>query len=260
MGRLGKGGGKHGKGARGNRESAEGHSPHSPCLGGSGSAPRAPGRPGTAGPGRSTVGALLASELGWKFYDADDYHPEENRKKMGKGIPLNDQASSRGSMSAGQCFTFQSTVPCSGLPACPACLGQTCFLEDRIPWLCNLHDILLRDVASGQHVVLACSALKKMYRDILTQGKDGAALKCEESGKEAERAEMQLLVVHLSGSFEVISGRLLKRKGHFMPPELLQSQFETLEPPAAPENFIQISVDKNVSEIIAKIMETLKMK
>nr|XP_037854482.1 probable gluconokinase isoform X9 [Chlorocebus sabaeus]XP_037854483.1 probable gluconokinase isoform X9 [Chlorocebus sabaeus] len=179
---------------------------------------------------------------------------------MGKGIPLNDQASSRGSMSAGQCFTFQSTVPCSGLPACPACLGQTCFLEDRIPWLCNLHDILLRDVASGQHVVLACSALKKMYRDILTQGKDGAALKCEESGKEAERAEMQLLVVHLSGSFEVISGRLLKRKGHFMPSELLQSQFETLEPPAAPENFIQISVDKNVSEIIAKIMETLKMK
>ncbi|XP_054218963.1 putative gluconokinase isoform X2 [Homo sapiens] len=171
---------------------------------------------------RSTVGALLASELGWKFYDADDYHPEENRRKMGKGIPLNDQ--------------------------------------DRIPWLCNLHDILLRDVASGQRVVLACSALKKTYRDILTQGKDGVALKCEESGKEAKQAEMQLLVVHLSGSFEVISGRLLKREGHFMPPELLQSQFETLEPPAAPENFIQISVDKNVSEIIATIMETLTMK
>ncbi|XP_017364045.1 probable gluconokinase isoform X2 [Cebus imitator] len=132
--------------------------------------------------------------------------------------------------------------------------------EDRIPWLCKLHDILLRDVASGQHVVLACSALKKMYRDILTQGKDGAAPKCKESGREAKWAKIQLLVVHLSGSFEVISERLLKRQGHFMPPELLQSQFETLEPPAAPEKFIQISVNKNVSEIIATIMETLKMK
>ncbi|XP_078223900.1 putative gluconokinase isoform X3 [Callithrix jacchus] len=132
--------------------------------------------------------------------------------------------------------------------------------RDRIPWLCNLHDILLRDVASGQHVVLACSALKKMYRDILTQGKDGAAPKCKESGREAKWAKIQLLVVHLSGSFEVISERLLKRKGHFMPPELLQSQFETLEPPAAPEKFIQISVNKNVSKIIATIMETLKMK
>ncbi|XP_008567272.1 PREDICTED: probable gluconokinase [Galeopterus variegatus] len=142
--------------------------------------------------------------------------------KMGKGIPLSDQ--------------------------------------DRIPWLCNLHDILLRDVSSGQHVVLACSALKKMYRDILIRGKDGAALKHEESGEKERLAEVQLLVVHLRGSFEVISGRLLKRKGHFMPPELLQSQFETLEPPAAPENFIQVSVDSSLSEVIATVMETLKMK
>ncbi|XP_073934625.1 probable gluconokinase [Castor canadensis] len=176
---------------------------------------------GGSGSGKSTVGAQLASELGWKFYDADDYHPEENRRKMGKGIPLNDQ--------------------------------------DRIPWLCNLHDILLRDVSSGQHVVLACSALKKTYRDILLRGKDSAPLCHGEAGKE-ELAEMPLLVIHLSGSFEVISGRLLQRKGHFMPPELLQSQFDTLEPPSAPENFIQISVDKKLPEIVATVMETLQMK
>uniref|UniRef100_A0A8I3N4M7 Gluconokinase n=2 Tax=Canis lupus familiaris TaxID=9615 RepID=A0A8I3N4M7_CANLF len=162
----------------------------------------------------------LLLKLGWKFYDADDYHPEENRTKMGKGIPLNDQ--------------------------------------DRIPWLCNLHDILLRDVASGQHVVLACSGLKKMYRDILIRGKDGTPLKSDGTGKDKQPAEVKLLVVHLNGSFEVISGRLLKRKGHFMPPELLQSQFDTLEPPSAPENFIQISVDKNLSEIIATIVDTLR--
>ncbi|KAM6152275.1 putative gluconokinase [Erethizon dorsatum] len=131
--------------------------------------------------------------------------------------------------------------------------------QDRIPWLCSLHDILLRDTASGQRVVLACSALKKMYRDILVRGKDSAPPKRGES-KEKKRAEVQLLVVHLSGSFEVISGRLLQRKGHFMPPELLQSQFDTLEPPTAPENFIQISVDKKLSEIITTVMETLKMK
>lgn len=97
-----------------------------------------------------------------------------------------------------------------------------------------------------------------MYRDILTRGKEGAPLKRDESGKEEKPAELQLLVVHLSGSFEVISGRLLKRKGHFMPPELLQSQFDTLEPPSAPENFIQVSVEKNLPEIVATIMETLK--
>nr|XP_013013626.1 probable gluconokinase [Cavia porcellus] len=123
---------------------------------------------GVSGAGKSTVGAMLASELGWKFYDADDYHPEENRAKMRKGIPLSDQ--------------------------------------DRIPWLCHLHDVLLRDTASGQRVVLACSALKKMYRDILTRGKDSAPPKYGGS-KEEKPAEVQLLVIHKGGSFKAISGR-----------------------------------------------------
>lgn len=175
---------------------------------------------GVSGSGKSTVGALLASKLGWKFYDADDYHSEENRIKMGKGVPLNDQ--------------------------------------DRIPWLCSLHDILLRDVASGQPVVLACSALKKMYRDILIRGGSDVPPRSDESAKEEPLAGGKLLVVYLCGSFELIYGRLLQRKGHFMPPELLQSQFSILEPPSAPENFIQISVDKGLPEIAAAVMEALK--
>ncbi|KAL1784004.1 putative gluconokinase isoform X1 [Sigmodon hispidus] len=176
---------------------------------------------GVSGSGKSTVGALLASKLGWKFYDADDYHSEENRMKMRKGVPLSDQ--------------------------------------DRIPWLCSLHDILLRDVALGQRVVLACSALKKMYRDILIWGRSDSPLKGDESGKE-KLAVKQLLVVYLCGSFEIISRRLFQRKAHFMPPELLQSQFSILEPPSAPENFIQVSVDQSVLEIVAAIMEALQMK
>ncbi|XP_027265529.1 probable gluconokinase isoform X3 [Cricetulus griseus] len=176
---------------------------------------------GVSGSGKSTVGALLASKLGWKFYDADDYHSEENRMKMGKGIPLTDQ--------------------------------------DRIPWLCSLHNILLRDVASGQHVVLACSALKKMYRDILIRGRSDVPLEVDESAKERLAGE-QLLVVYLCGPFEIISRRLLQRKGHFMPPELLQSQFSILEPPSGPENFIQVSVDQSPLEMADAIMEALHTK
>lgn len=107
-------------------------------------------------------------------------------------------------------------------------------------------------------MVLACSALKKVYRDILIQGKDGALVKRDEPGEEGKLAEVKLLVIHLNGSFEVISQRLSKRKGHFMPPELLQSQFDTLEPPSAPEKFIQVSVDKTLSEIIAVILKALQ--
>ncbi|XP_057643667.1 probable gluconokinase isoform X1 [Chionomys nivalis] len=170
---------------------------------------------------RSTVGTLLASKLGWKFYDADDYHSEENRMKMGRGVPLSDQ--------------------------------------DRIPWLCSLHDILVRDVALGQHVILACSALKKMYRDILIQGRSDGPLKSDGSAEE-RLAGQQFLVVYLSGSFEIISRRLSQRKGHFMPPELLQSQFSILEPPSAPENFIQVSVDQSLSEITNAVLEALPVK
>ncbi|XP_026638659.1 probable gluconokinase isoform X1 [Microtus ochrogaster] len=170
---------------------------------------------------RSTVGTLLASKLGWKFYDADDYHSEENRMKMGRGVPLSDQ--------------------------------------DRIPWLCSLHDILVRDVALGQHVILACSALKRKYRDILIQGRRDGPLKSDGSAEE-RLAGQQLLVVYLSGSFEIISRRLSQRKGHFMPPELLQSQFSILEPPSAPEHFIQVSVDQSLSEIADAVLEALPMK
>ncbi|NWI67878.1 GNTK gluconokinase, partial [Todus mexicanus] len=151
--------------------------------------------------------------LGWKFYDADDYHSPENKKKMSEGIPLND--------------------------------------EDRIPWLCALHDILRREDSSMQDAVLACSALKKMYRCILVSG--ASAVESNQIEQRGGNAALKILFVHLDGSIDIIAGRLEKRRGHFMPPELLKSQFDTLEPPSAPENFITVSLEKSLPEIVLEI-------
>ncbi|KAM9138591.1 putative gluconokinase [Pangshura tecta] len=172
---------------------------------------------GVSGSGKSTVGSHLATKLGWKFYDADDYHPTENTKKMAQGIPLNDQ--------------------------------------DRIPWLCKLHDILMREESPGQSVILACSALKKMYRRILVSGRDAVYSKSDQPDSSTQK----VLFIHLDGSMELIASRLEKRRGHFMAPELLQSQFDTLEPPSAPENFITVSLEKSVSEIVSEIEKSLHL-
>uniref|UniRef100_A0A8C4XR86 Gluconokinase n=1 Tax=Falco tinnunculus TaxID=100819 RepID=A0A8C4XR86_FALTI len=148
------------------------------------------------------------AKLGWKFYDADDYHSPENKKKMAEGIPLND--------------------------------------EDRIPWLCVLHDIL-----RSQDAVLACSALKKMYRLVLVSG--ASAIESNQPAQPGEKPALKILFVHLHGPINVIAGRLEKRRGHFMPSELLKSQFDILEPPRAPENFITVSLEKSLPEILLEI-------
>ncbi|KFW76564.1 putative gluconokinase, partial [Manacus vitellinus] len=148
--------------------------------------------------------------LGWKFYDADSYHPLENKKKMAGGTPLND--------------------------------------EDRIPWLCTLHNILRRKDSSRQDAILACSALKKMYRHILVNGPSAI-----ETEQPEEKPSLKILFVHLDGPIDIIADRLEKRRGHFMPPELLKSQFDTLEPPSAPENFITVSLEKPLPEIVLEI-------
>ncbi|NXG63858.1 GNTK gluconokinase, partial [Hemiprocne comata] len=151
--------------------------------------------------------------LGWKFYDADDYHSLENKKKMAEGIPLND--------------------------------------EDRIPWLCTLHDILRRKDSSREDAILACSALKKMYRHILVSG--ASAIQSSQPVQPEGNTALKILFVHLDGPIDVIAGRLEKRRGHFMAPELLKSQFDTLEPPSAPENFITVSLEKSLPEIVLEI-------
>ncbi|KFO76729.1 putative gluconokinase, partial [Cuculus canorus] len=168
---------------------------------------------GVSGSGKTTVGSRLAEKLGWKFYDADDYHSPANKKKMAEGMPLND--------------------------------------EDRIPWLCALHDILRREDSSRQNAILACSALKKMYRCVLVSG--ASATESNQTEQPGENAALKILFVHLDGPMEIIAGRLEKRSGHFMPPKLLKSQFDILEPPSAPENFITLSLEKSLPEIVLEI-------
>ncbi|KAE8633177.1 hypothetical protein XENTR_v10001808 [Xenopus tropicalis] len=167
---------------------------------------------GVSGSGKTVVGSQLAKKLGWNFYDADDYHPLENKEKMSQGTPLNDQ--------------------------------------DRHPWLCELHEIMMREKALGQHVVLACSALKRAYRSTLLTG---STPHWPENYQENDDLSSDTLFVHLHGSLEILSRRLLERKGHFMPRTLLDSQIDTLEPPSAPERFIAIDVDKDISVIVSEI-------
>ncbi|KAM3938065.1 putative gluconokinase [Leptodactylus fuscus] len=176
---------------------------------------------GVSGSGKTEVGSLLADQLGCKFYDADDYHTVENKKKMSQGIPLNDQ--------------------------------------DRYPWLCSLHELIKREKAGGQHVVLACSALKRAYRKTLTTGQS-ALIPEDQCQHNKDDITSHTLFIHLQGSMELISERLQKRRGHFMPLTLLQSQFDTLEPPAAPELFMAVNVEKDILEIVSEIRAELECK
>lgn len=127
---------------------------------------------GVAGSGKTTVGKLLAKDLGWQFYEGDDFHPAVNVEKMRRGEALTD--------------------------------------ADRQPWLDALRGIMRSALANGGKGILACSALKRRYREHL-------------------RVNEQVVFVHLSATPELIKRRLEQRKGHFMNPSLLHSQFATLE-------------------------------
>ncbi len=152
---------------------------------------------GVTGCGKTTIGRLIADQLGWSFYDADEYHPEENIAKMSQGIPLND--------------------------------------EDRAPWLERLAGLLSKEEAEGRGAVLACSALKQQYRVVL-QSKTNS---CQ--------------FVHLLGSKELIASRLASRVGHYMDPELLDSQFRDLEAPSAEEAII-VEVSSKAEDIAKEIL------
>jgi carbohydrate kinase (thermoresistant glucokinase family) len=156
---------------------------------------------GVSGAGKSTVGEALAARLGWRYEDGDAFHPESNVAKMRAGHPLTD--------------------------------------EDRWPWLRAIADEIDRVCQADGHVIIACSALRRAYRDVLLHGRNDVRL------------------VFLDGSEPLIGDRLSQRKGHFMPPGLLASQFATLEPPDATERAVRVSIDAPVETIVNDVLNQL---
>jgi carbohydrate kinase (thermoresistant glucokinase family) len=144
---------------------------------------------------------MLAERLNWSFAEGDDFHPPDNVAKMHRGVPLDD--------------------------------------DDRLPWLQAIAELIDRWRAERRHGVIACSALKRRYRDIIIGDRPGIRL------------------LYLRGDRALIARRLAARRGHFMPESLLQSQFEALEEPAPEERAITVWVGKAPAALVDEIVAAL---
>ena len=152
---------------------------------------------GVTGAGKTTIGRLLAEHLRWEFADADDFHPAANIEKIRQGIALDD--------------------------------------ADRQPWLERLHTAIATWIAEGRNTVLACSALKRSYRQKLEAGP-------------------QVRFVFLKGSAELIAARLRARQGHFAGEQILAGQFADLE---EPEGAVTVDIGPTPQQIVGDIRERL---
>jgi gluconokinase len=158
---------------------------------------------GVSAAGKTTVGKLLAEELHWRFLEADDFHPRASVEKM------------------------RSPERLSGLTD-----------EDRWPWLERLRGRITSSLAEKKNAVLACSALKRAYRDRL-------------------RASDEVKLVFLRGNYALIEKQLRQRRGHFMNPALLKSQFADLEEPEPDEDVVTVDLGRTPEELVDEIKTRL---
>jgi gluconokinase len=152
---------------------------------------------GVEGAGKTTVGSLLAGQLGWEFADADSFHSADNIEKIRRAVPLTD--------------------------------------ADRRPWIEAMHAAIVRWLAEHHNVALACSALKRRYRQQLCVGPE-------------------VKLVYLKGSYELIDQRLKARHGHFADDQILASQFADLE---EPEDAITVDIGRSPEELVSQIRNRL---
>jgi gluconokinase len=159
---------------------------------------------GVSGSGKSSLGLGLAHHFQIPFTEGDALHPAENVAKMSRGTPLTD--------------------------------------EDRWPWLQQIRDEIMGPTsATGNRQIIACSALKKVYRDFLRRDQAG------------------VMFLYPQGSFDLIHGRMQRRKEHFMKAGMLESQFATLEEPGADErDVVTVSIDGTEAEVLARAIAAVE--
>lgn len=156
---------------------------------------------GVSGVGKTTVAKVLARRLAWPYAEGDDFHPEPNVEKMASGTPLTD--------------------------------------DDRWPWLRAVAEWMSAQARDGRSSVVACSALRRVYRDVLRE------------------AAGQVQFAFLSGDSELVGERLSYRDGHFMPASLLSSQYETLEPLEPDEDGVRVEASSSPDDVVERIIDGL---
>jgi gluconokinase len=159
---------------------------------------------GVSGSGKTTIAEGVAARLGWDVLEGDRFHPPANIEKMSRGVPLDD--------------------------------------ADRWPWLRAIAAEIDRRLEAGRSALVACSALKHSYRDILIGSRP------------------RVVVIYLQGSHQLIAARMAARKGHFMPPALLDSQFATLEEPGPDEHPIVVSVAPPPKAIVEAVITKMQQR